>query len=118
MKIMPQEVEVWYVLPAIRAELSKQMLKLGVSQSDIAEKLSVSRAAVTQYVKNKRANDIEFNDTLKKDIKSSAKRIIEDNVLANKEIQLICDKIKATKCLCKYHRQFADIDVECDACYQ
>ncbi len=119
MKIMPQEIEVWYVLPAIRAELSKQMLQLGISQSEIAEKLNVSRAAVTQYVKNKRANDIEFNEKIKKDIKAAAKRIVEDNADTMKEIHDICENIKQDKSLCKYHMQFCSvIDEDCNACYR
>lgn len=115
---MPQEVEVWYVLPAIRAELSKQMLKIGVSQTDIADKLNVSRAAVTQYIKNKRANDITFDEDIKKNIKIAAKRIVEDNSDTMKEIQQISNKIKEDKKLCKFHKDYDKIDEECDICYK
>ncbi len=118
MKSMPQEVEVWCVIPAIRAEMSKQMLKLGISQSDIAHKLNVSRAAITQYIKNKRAHDIEFDDDIKKLIKISAKRIIEDNTDTMKEIQQICEKIKDDKKLCAIHKKYDNVECDCDVCFK
>ena len=118
MKKMPQEVEVWYVIPAIRSELSKQMLALGMSQSDIAKKLDVSRAAVSQYVKNKRANDIKLDDSIKKKVKASAKKVVEENASVMKEIQLILEKVKSEGCLCKYHKQIENVECECDVCFK
>jgi len=56
----PQEVEVWYVIPAIKRELSKSMMKdNGLSQKNVATLLGVTEAAVSQYINSKRANEVE-----------------------------------------------------------
>jgi len=116
MRYTPQEIEVWYILPAIRAELTKQMIQLGVSQADVAKKLNVSRAAVTQYVKNKRAIDFEFDEPIRKQIKISAKRILEDSVDHMKEFQIICDNVRETGMLCQFHKKIEAVDTECSIC--
>ena len=66
--MMPQEVEVWYVLPAIRRELAKVMKTKTVQRADedgdkkehkitqkeIAKMLGVTEPAITQYLLRKR----------------------------------------------------------------
>tara|TARA_Y100000034_G_scaffold127958_1_gene181721 strand:+ start:166 stop:513 length:348 start_codon:yes stop_codon:yes gene_type:complete len=115
---MPQEIEVWYVLPAVRCELSKQMIDLGLSQAEIAEKLGITRAAVSQYVKLKRAKAIIFDDDMKKKIKLAAKRIVEDNSSIMKEIQQVCDFIKDEKKICFYHHEIENLPKDCKVCFE
>lgn len=66
--MMPQEVEVWYVLPAIRRELAKvmktkvveradengKMQDHKITQKEIARMLGVTEPAITQYLLKKR----------------------------------------------------------------
>ena len=66
--MMPQEVEVWYVLPAIRRELSKVMKtkvvqradvdgevkEHKITQKEIARMLGVTEPAITQYLLKKK----------------------------------------------------------------
>ena len=33
----PCEIVVWYVIPAIRSELAKELLNLGMKQKDVSE---------------------------------------------------------------------------------
>jgi predicted transcriptional regulator len=49
----PCELIVWYVIPTIRAELAKEMIKLGLSQKEVSERLGITQSAVSQYVKDK-----------------------------------------------------------------
>ena len=57
--IMPQEIEVWYLIPALRKELARIFIKdYGLAQKKAAELLGISGAAVSQYVKEKRAKEI------------------------------------------------------------
>ena len=37
---LPQEIDVWYIIPAIRREFAKGLLKKGLKQREIAKKLS------------------------------------------------------------------------------
>jgi len=65
---VPCETIVWRLLPTIRAEIAKALLNENLSQSDAAEKLGISRAAVCQYVKEKRGTDITLDEKSKKEI--------------------------------------------------
>ena len=75
--LSPQEVEVFYILPAIRSELTKELKAMGLSQKKIAEILNVTEPAVSQYVNQKRASAVELTPKLKEEIKKSAKRLSE-----------------------------------------
>ncbi len=57
----PCENVVWYVLPAIRSELAKELAKV-MSQKEISKILGITQAAVSQYVSNKRGSKIKLSD--------------------------------------------------------
>jgi hypothetical protein len=59
------EIIVQYILPAIRAEMSIEMQKQGISQTNIAKVLGVTPAAVNQYLKSKRGATEQDNEILK-----------------------------------------------------
>ncbi len=101
----PQEIEVWFVLPAIRRELAKSMINYGLTQKKIAERLGVTDAAISQYMNSKRAKEIEFDQELNKKIKESAKRITDSKYNLIEEIQEICDLFKKRKLMCKLHKK-------------
>ena len=44
----PCEMVVWYVIPAIRSELAKDLLKLGMKQKTISELMDITQPAVSQ----------------------------------------------------------------------
>ena len=75
----PQEIEVWYILPAIRKELALAMKLNGIKQVEIAKLLGVTKSAVTQYVNNKRANYVSFNSKIKNQINNSINLIHNTN---------------------------------------
>ena len=65
MKILPQEIEVWYIIPAIRRDMSKILVdEHKLSYERTAEFLEITKAAVSQYINNKRAAKIRLHDTL------------------------------------------------------
>ena len=100
---MPQEIELWYIIPAIRKELSIALKELNLSQRDIAKKLGVTESAVSQYFKDKRAINVHFNDKVMSEIKNSAKEILRKRDVMN-EILRICNFIRSEKVLCTYHK--------------
>ncbi len=103
---MPQEIEVWYVLPAIRRELAKSMIKdYKLSQKDTSKILNITESAVSQYVKSKRAKEVEFKGDAAKKIKEAAGRIIADNKLLMKEVYDLSSVVKVSKLLCEIHMQ-------------
>ena len=69
---MPQEIEVWYILPAIRRDLTKSMINdLHLTQKEIAKIMGLTEAAVSQYIHSKRAKEIVFSNAVLKEIKQS-----------------------------------------------
>ncbi|HLE06488.1 MAG TPA: transcriptional regulator, partial [Candidatus Nanoarchaeia archaeon] len=73
--ILPQELEVFYVIPAIRKELAVKLKANGLSQKKIAGIFGVTEACVSNYFKSKRANDVKFSPELKSMIDNCAKEI-------------------------------------------
>ncbi len=93
----PCETIIWHLLPAIKAEIAKSLLDENLPQNYAAEKLGVSRAAVCQYVKNKRGIETALDEESKKEIKIFAKQIAVDDLShdeVNKGICILCHKIR------------------------
>ena len=72
---MPQEIEVWYVIPAIRRELAKNMKSKGMKQTEIAKRMGMTKSAITQYLNNKRANNFTFKENMTKEIQKTSTKI-------------------------------------------
>lgn len=96
----PCENVVWYVLPAIRSELSKELAKV-MSQKEISEILGITQAAVSQYVSNKRGFKIEFQAGAMDAIHDLANNIAAGNV-DNLTLRIceICIKVREDETLC------------------
>ncbi len=77
MKLMPQEIEVRYILPAIRKQLTIALAKDGLKQNQIARLLNITPAAVSQYIKEKRGTT-NFPKNIQEEINNSTKLILEN----------------------------------------
>jgi uncharacterized protein len=96
---MACEVVVWYVLPVLRCEIAKELVKQGRSQREVARILGVTDAAVSQYLKEKRGRSEWLDDKTRKQISQAAKRIGKGGQMAP-EICKICNVVKKSG-LCK-----------------
>jgi len=76
-KIDCEEI-VWYLLPLIRKEFAKSLIKdHGLTQRKAAEKIGITEAAVSQYISKKRV-DLKITDAkIRREIKGSTKRIMK-----------------------------------------
>jgi len=102
MYALPQEIEVWYIIPAIRKALAEQLVKKHkLTLEKTGNILGVSKAAVSQYLSKKRATKITFPEKIKQEVKQAAKKIIKNPETAVKEILSILTLIKKTKCSCQ-----------------
>jgi uncharacterized protein len=107
MYLLPQEIEVWYIIPAVRKELAKQLTKKhGLSFEKAGAILGISKAAVSQYLSNKRANKIKLNPGIKNEIAKSAKIINENPKMALIELQKILKIMKERKCSCDVCKKY------------
>ena len=95
MYTLPQEVEVWYIIPAIRRELSKDLIrKHGVTYEKTGRLLGLTKAAISQYLSNKRARKIKLHPRAEKEVLKSAEKIILNKTDAVIEIQRILKLIR------------------------
>jgi uncharacterized protein len=107
MYMLPQEVEVWYIIPAVRKEFASLLTKeYELSYEKTGKILGISKAAVSQYLSDKRANKVKLNAETKKEIKKSAKAISENPKIAVGEIQRILKFMKDSKCSCNVCRRY------------
>nr|WP_282730532.1 helix-turn-helix domain-containing protein [Methanobacterium alcaliphilum] len=110
---------VWYVIPTIRSELAKELLKLGMKQKEISDLLDITQPAVSQYISDKRGHGIKFNDQIQKMIKEFALDLKEGRA---SQIDIIprtcqiCKLIKAEDIMCQLHKEKDNIPSNCSAC--
>ena len=143
--MMPQEVEVWYVLPAVRRELAKVMKtkivdrvgedgrlrKHKITQKEIARMLGVTEPAITQYLlkkgKRSRGDQVQLPDRVLPQIEKSADEIIrvfessasepEVYEAMTREINRIIRHLRDEGIMCDIHKQFSvHVGDSCDAC--
>ena len=107
MYLLPQEIEVWYIIPAIRKELARLLTReYELSFEKAGEILGVSKAAVSQYLSNKRANKVKLSVGVKKEVAKSAKILSENPRLALGEMQRLLKVMKDSKCSCDVCKKF------------
>ncbi len=117
MKFLPQEIEVWYLLPALRRALAFEMARRGMKGVEIAELLGITKSAVSQYFSKARAVAVTFDAEMKKEIQASASRIIggEDGAT---EMQRLIMLLKENKGICTFHHKMENVEASCDICFQ
>jgi predicted transcriptional regulator len=105
---MPQEIEVRYILPAIRRELARIFIQEHkLSQKDAAKLLGLTEAAVSQYQHSKRAKEVVFSNEVISEIKKSAEKILAEK---NSKQRLIAEMYRISNfsnlkhILCDLHR--------------
>ena len=118
---MPQEIEVRYILPAIRRELARIFIKdHKLNQKEAAGKLGFTEAAVSQYRHSKRAKEVIFSDNVVSEIKASADRILADKNTKQRliaEMYRISNLTTVKQILCDIHRaQSKDLE-NCNVCF-
>lgn len=114
--INPQEIEVWYVLPAIRREVALALKKQGLEQKTIAEFLGITEPAVSQYCNKKRGREIKFTDEVKKEIKTSAANIASKKSSTLRETQRILKLPQVREIICQIHKKTKTTTQECKVC--
>lgn len=144
--MMPQEVEVWYVLPALRREIAKIMKtktvpRVGedgkkkehkITQKEIAKMLGVTEPAITQYLLKKkgrrsRGDQVSIPERFLAEIEKSADTMIEqyekkssnDDMfeVMTGEINRMIRLIRNDGAMCDFHRKFsAHVKDKCTAC--
>lgn len=112
----PQEVEVWFILPAVRKQLAIEMKKTGMKQKDIASALNITGAAVSQYLTKKRGEEITFDGQTLAEVSESAERIRLGEPVRT-ELQRLMQKIKKSRLICSVCHDQINTSDSCEICY-
>lgn len=121
LETMPQEIEVRYILPAIRRELARTLIKdHNLSQKEAANILGLTEAAISQYQHSKRAKEVVFSDNVTDEIRKSADKILSDKknkqrVIA--EMYRISSLTTVRHILCDLHRSQSKDLANCNVCF-
>jgi hypothetical protein len=116
---LPQEIEVWELLPAIRKALSKVFVNdFKLSRKEAAKLLHITEPAISQYLREKRANKLKFGYKVGREIHISAERVLKGDPLY-KEINRISRLHEVRKQVCKIHRDSdTNIPRNCAICFE
>jgi predicted transcriptional regulator len=111
---LPQEIEVWYIIPAIRRELAQVLIKKhNLKQKEVAKILGTTEAAISQYLHKKRAQTLKFPKEMRKQLENSAEIIVKDNKRVVNEILKLINLTKQCGVSCgickKYNKGILDI---------
>ncbi|MBI4439953.1 transcriptional regulator [Candidatus Woesearchaeota archaeon] len=118
-ELMPQEIEVWYIIPAVRKELVKAMRSMGLQQKEIAAKLGITEPAVSQYLGEKRGSEVKFGKTLQLHIGKEAEKIVNGSRSPMEVIHDITSMLGVKKIMCDLHRgKSKKIQGKCDICFK
>ncbi|MBI4983300.1 hypothetical protein HZC32_01530 [Candidatus Woesearchaeota archaeon] len=108
--IFPQEIEVWYILPAIRKHLAAKLVRRGLSQKEVAKMMHITEAAISQYQKEKRAKGEIFDVALKREIEASVKKIIRNKNILHPEVIRLSELAKSKGLVCKLHKDKSKLE--------
>ena len=116
--IYPQEIEVWYVLPALKRELCKELVSgERLSQKEIALKLGITEASVSQYLHSKRATRVQFSERFMEEIKQVCKKIVSGEMTSFGGIIFLTKRLRELGELCAVHRSVDDVPLDCEKHY-
>ncbi|WP_297824580.1 transcriptional regulator [uncultured Methanobrevibacter sp.] len=115
----PCEIVVWYVIPAIRSELAKELLNLGMKQKDVSELMDITQPAVSQYITDKRGSGIKLNDDVRAMIKQFARELSEGEATKADLISrtcTICKNVKTMDVLKQLNIDKSELGDDCQTC--
>lgn len=115
----PCEIVVWYVIPAIRSELAKELLNLGMKQKDVSELMDITQPAVSQYITDKRGSGIKLDDNVRDMIRSFARQLSLGEATKAALISTtckICNHVKLSDVLDQLNIDKSELGEDCQSC--
>ena len=115
----PCEIVVWYVIPAIRSELAKELLNLGMKQKDVSELMDITQPAVSQYITDKRGSGIKLDDDVRAMIQTFASELSEGKATKADLIPRtckICKNVKTSDVLEQLGISKSELGDDCQSC--
>lgn len=115
----PCEIVVWYVIPAIRSELAKELLNLGMKQKDVSELMDITQPAVSQYITDKRGSGIKLDDHVRSMVKDFALELSTGESTKADLISrtcTICKQVETVDVLTQLGIDKSELGEDCQSC--
>lgn len=115
----PCEIVVWYVIPAIRSELAKELLNLGMKQKDVSELMDITQPAVSQYITDKRGSGVKLPDDVRQMVKDFAGELYEgaaDKSDLISRVCVICKHVKTEDVIDQLGIDKSKLSSDCQSC--
>ena len=115
----PCEIVVWYVIPAIRSELAKELLNLGMKQKDVSELMDITQPAVSQYITDKRGSGIKLDNHVKTMVKDFAFELSTGESTKADLISrtcMICKQVETADVLNQLGIDKSELGEDCQSC--
>jgi len=109
-------------LPALRYLISKNLASYGVTQQKIAEKLGITQAMVSKYLKSDESSLLKFDEKLRKRIDGISTEITNMILRGSTEREIseylcrACFNLREGAHLCNLCRDILSRSEECDIC--
>ena len=109
----PCIVIVRYILPAIRAQIAKELIeKHGLRRSEVAKKMGITPAAVTQYLERVRggiAMDlVESSEEVAEMVSKTAEGLVKNELSVYDVLGKFCEVCRAMRAsglICEMHKE-------------
>ena len=120
MTVLPQEIQVWYVIPALRRELARALIQRHrLSQKKVASILGLSEGAISQYLSSKRGINVKFSAKIAAEIEKAANKVNNDNSRVMEELMRLSELKEVKKIMCSLHlEQEPSIERNCNVCFR
>ena len=116
---LPQEIEVWYVLPALRREYAKVLVKEHkLTQKEVSEILQVTAAAISQYLTGKRASSVQFSEDILQLVRRSAARMVREGIPLFTELELVSRTLRVRQVICGICKCSNEHLKNCTICFE
>ena len=113
------EIVVWYLIAAIRFELAKELLNLGMKQKDVSELMDITQPAVSQYITDKRGSGIKLDDQVRGMVQEFARELSEGEATKADLIPRtckICKNVKTADVLEQLGIDKSELGDDCQTC--
>jgi predicted transcriptional regulator len=117
-KLLPQEIEVRYLIPALRRELSKILSQNhNLKQKEVATLLGLTEAAISQYIKEVRGQEMKFDEKELKIISDYAKKMIAQPEKSLDLLFKLSVVMRGSTAMCGLHKSMdSDLPDKCTLC--
>ncbi len=107
------DVEYLYIAPAIRKYVAQKLLERGFKQKEAAKIMGLTPPAINQYLKNKRASKVVFNNEEKQVINEEVHKLVKGEINLQRLVKQVINRFEENGSVCRIHECIESVDRNC-----